>query len=552
MPGDEPADLERALAELHDAWGVQFTLVIPVLRSLASGEPAPTDRLVLGSGLSHRSTLDVLRRLGPWLRTTVEGHQLAPAARQAVRAAIDCARRRAVDDTALRESVRRLAGRAPGRRRELDHVAATPDTVVARATHLADRYTLAGAHVLCLGDHDLTSLALALVAPEAHVAVVDLDDELLEYVERSARALDRRVACHFADLRLELPRPLRGWADLVFTDPPYTPEGVRLFAGRGCQALRRDDRSRLLLCHGYGERQAGLGLRAQSGLHALRLVHEAILPGFNRYLGAQAIGGASALHVLRPVAATWRAVEREPEAPDTIYTHGGAAVEARPAPVPAPLEEVARSRLEEAGGGWLAGSGWSGAAQPLSALWRLNERHATAVPAHRPALPPAVAANLADRPALAVRLLLTNRSPRLLLVLPAREARALLGGEPWLARLLGAAYELGPAGAEGGLAVVEAAARDDDPAGPDGEVRLARDVVRHPAGGVGNLLREALVRAAAASGRTLTRRQARDLLDRHVDLAGHESSRAADLPLHVLRRLAEALPRLAAAMTERA
>lgn len=564
MPGVERADLERALAELRDAWGVQFTLVAPVLRELASAgaAPVPVERLVLSSGLSHRSTLDVLRRLEPWLRASGSGdaHRLAAAARPAVEAAVGCVGRPAVDEAGLLAAVTRLAAGAPSRRRALDHVVATPETVVARARHLVSSYALDSARVLFLGDHDLTSLAVALAAPSARVSVVDVDDSLLAYLDRSARGLERRVACHFADLRLELPRPLRESADLVFTDPPYTPEGARLFAARGCEALRRDDRSRLLLCHGFGERQAGLGLKVQSGLHALRLVHEAILPRFNRYLGAQAIGSASALHVLRPSAATWRALEREPEAPAGIYTHGGAAVEARPAPVPAPVEEAVRARLEELGGGRLVGSGWAGAsgALSMSALWRLNERHATAAPAHRPALPPALVVNLADRPALAVRLLLTNRTARLLLVLPRWSARSLLGGEPWLARLLGAAYSLRPvdvgtgAAAGAGLTVVDAAARDRPEDGASPEDALARDVVRHPAGAVGNVLREALVRAAAAAGRPLTRNEARSLVAAHVDLEGHESSRAADLPLHALRDLAEALPRLAAALSERA
>jgi len=374
---------------------------------------------------------------------------------------------------------------------------------------------------------------VALAAPDARVSVADLDDELLAHVDAAARALDRRVACHFADLRLELPRALRASADLVFTDPPYTPEGVRLFAARGCEALRRDDRSRLLLCHGFGERQAGLGLRVQSGLHALRLVYEAVLPGFNRYHGAQAIGGASALHVLRPSAATWRAVEREPDPPERIYSHGGGAVETAPAALPGPIDELVRERLEAAGGGELL---------DVRALLRVSERHATAVPARRPALPPAAAVSVLRSPALAHRVLLLNRCALLLLVVPEREARALLGGEPWLTGLLGAAYELREAGRDGAVAIVEAVARD----GGDGhEAGLARDVVRHPAGAVGNVLREALIRAARAGGRTLTRNQARALVERHVDLAGHEASRAADLPLHALRALAEALPRLA-------
>jgi hypothetical protein len=148
-----------------------------------------------------------------------------------------------------------------------------------------------------------------------------------------------------------------------------------------------------------------------------------------------------------------------------------------------------------------------------------------------------------ESPALALRVLLTNRVARLRLVVPDRQARALLGGQPWMTRLLGAAYELREAGREGAAVVVEAVTRGDDCVDPAG--RLARDLVRHPAGAAGNVLREALVRVA---GTPLTRNQARALVERHVDLTGHEASRAADLPLHTLRALTDALPDLAAAI----
>jgi hypothetical protein len=450
-----------------------------------------------------------LARLEPWLENGPGGYRLrepaAPWGTTLQGAARDVERRLAA-----------LTAASPRRRKHLDHVAATDETRLRRARFLTARYDLDGATVLCLGDHDLTSLALALIAPRCRIAVVDVDDALLEHVDRSAARLGAAIACRFADLRLGLPADLAGAADLVFTDPPYTPDGVRLFAARGCEALRRDERSRLLICHGHGERQPALGLKVQSVLHALRLLIEEVRPGFNRYEGAQAIGSASALYVTRPVAATWRAIEREPAGGDRIYTHGPMAVEAGERPLP---DALARELPD---------------AVPAAELWRLSERHTAARPERRPKLPETAAVDLTLAPALAPRLLLVHRGRRLRLALPSAAAAVLLDREGWQGRLLGASHRLLLVAREGALAVVEAERRDDAVAGAE---LLARRLAEHPSAAAASTLREGLIAAGAAR----TKNEARAML---VALPQLEA-RPADLPLHLLRELAEALPALA-------
>jgi Branched-chain polyamine synthase A C-terminal domain len=490
--------------ELRAEWGVQSGPVAQVVRTLGAGTPVTTEALIAATALSHRSVTDVLGRLEPWLESGPHGHRLREPAEPwgtTLRGRTKEVERRLTELTAA----------APRRRKQLDHVAATLDTRWRRARFLAGHYDLDGATVLCLGDHDLTSLALALIAPKCRIAVVDVDDELLEHVDRSAAQLGAAVACRFADLRLGLPADLAGAADLVFTDPPYTPEGVRLFAARGCEALRRDDRSRLLLCYGHGERQPALGLKVQAVLQSLQLLVEEVRPGFNRYRGAQAIGGASALYVTRPVAATWRAIERETlTSGERIYTHGPMAVEAGDRPL---SEALARELPDPL---------------PAAELWRLSGRHAAARPERRPKLPEVAAVDLSLAPALAPRLLLVHRGRRLRLALPGAAANALLAD-----RLLGASYVLRVVARDGALAVVEAERRDDAVTGSE---LLARRVAEHPAASVASSLREALIAAGAAR----TKNEARALLAALPDL----DARPADLPLHRLRELAEALPGL--------
>ena len=80
------------------------------------------------------------------------------------------------------------------------------------------------------GEQELSEHFEATIARQGRIeprelAVVDIDHALLEY-------LDAVEGLHFADLRLGLPDALKDRFDLVLTDPPYSPEGIGLFAAR--------------------------------------------------------------------------------------------------------------------------------------------------------------------------------------------------------------------------------------------------------------------------------------------------------------------------------
>jgi len=227
-------------------------------------------------------------------------------------------------------TMRGLIARAPRPRADLDHVAATAETVVRRALWLAATYDLAGHRLLCVGDHDLTSLAVAAAIPGVRVTVVDVDDELLHFLSVEARARGLEVHPYFADLRFGLPPVAAGSADLAFTDPPYTPEGVALFCARGAEGLRDRDHGRVLLAYGFSDRTPTLGWKTQRALSDAGFAIEAMLPAFHAYDGAEAIGARADLYVCRPTTHTWRHVERAGgplAAGNAIYTRGRASLE---------------------------------------------------------------------------------------------------------------------------------------------------------------------------------------------------------------------------------
>lgn len=276
--------------------------------------------LVKLSSVPRRGVEELLSALGDDLLRDGDNHRIVPGRTAAYVETFGSRSRREPDLTVIRSDVDSV----PPPLSALDHVQATPDTVARRAQWLDEQYELAGRRLLCLGDHDLTSLAVAAVNPEVEVTVVDLDERILEYIDERARSRGLAIRCLHADLRFGLPPAVTEWADLVFSDPPYTPEGMALFASRGVESLRDTAHGRILLAYGFSDRTPALGLKVQQELLRLGLVFEAILPGFHSFDGAQAIGSAADLYVCQ---ATSRGKKTSKQT--AIYTHGSQSIESK-------------------------------------------------------------------------------------------------------------------------------------------------------------------------------------------------------------------------------
>ena len=219
--------------------------------------------------------------------------------------------------------MRELLAGVPEPLADLDHVQATAETVLARVRYLHEHYELERCRVLLLGDHDATSLAFERAGRAAARARASSTSTSASWL-----FLDG-VDTWFADLRVGLPAPLRGRFDIVLTDPPYSPAGVGLFAARALEAMKRE--ARLLVAYGYPEGSPALGLKVQAELSALELVYEAVLPDFNAYDGALAIGSRAPLYVLRPTKRSAKiAARRGARHAEALYTRGRQAVESEP------------------------------------------------------------------------------------------------------------------------------------------------------------------------------------------------------------------------------
>lgn len=524
---DTPADLAPppagpidAVAALLASLGVRARPLRHVLALLAEG-PQPLEELVRRPAVPRRSVEELLTAAGSDVERTQESYRLVPSARTAYR------ERFALDELHRQSSgtgEQTDAGEALGRLREfiaagprpstaLDHVTATAESVLARAEWMRENYDLRGAHVLCLGDHDLTSLAVAMVAPSAVVTVVDLDERVLAHIDSVAAEHGLAIRTLHTDLRFGLPPAVAGWADLVFTDPPYTPEGIGLFTARAAECLA-DQHSRVLIAYGYSDRSPALGHKVQSELLRLGMVFEAILPAFHRYFGAQAIGSASDLYVCQPTSQTRKLAPKQAG----IYTHGPQSVESARAELPADFLRVVGERLG-ARVDSLREPGWS---RPI--------------PARRT---PSAFDLRADPGPWLLRMLLACNDERVGFVVPNNHPDVVdEAAQRSLSELLAAKCSLRfhRSTPDSRHCVVVASG-----AAASGPGQAAGALLHRAHGKLGNTWREALISAAAERGSTLTKRTAKERVAELAPRSGDLDLRLIDVP----RRQLDALLRAA-------
>ena len=502
---EEPAAPIDAVQARIRAAGVLARPLRRVLALLAEG-PHSLDELVRIPAVPHRTVAELLAAAGDDVVAEGDAYRLTSDAggRYRARFALDEAR----PEGEPLERIRDFVASGPTPAGALDHVTATPETALRRAEWLRDNYELRETRLLCLGDHDLTSLAVCLVEPSVRVTVIDLDERVLAHIDNVAAEHGFDVHTLHADLRFGVPPIARENADLVFTDPPYTPEGVGLFAARAIECVA-DANSRVLLAYGFSHRTPALGHKVQQELLRLGMVFEAILPGFHRYEGAQAIGSASDLYVCHPTGHTRRLAGKQTPG---IYTHGSQAVESAQQE---PSEEFLR-RLGELTGTEVRGLRPAGWERPLK-----NRREYSVFDLR------------ADPGPWLLRMLLACNSESAAFLVDNRHHDIISEhAQQSLADVVAAKYHLRfhRSGPDATHAVVFA-----EP--PSRSRGLAAHLLWRAHGKVGNTWREALISEATASGAELSKREAAERVAGLVQHPGDLEARLVDLPRHRLAAL---------------
>ncbi|WP_329410024.1 GNAT family N-acetyltransferase [Streptomyces sp. NBC_00704] len=306
-----------------------------VLRALRRLAPASTKELSRATGLP----VPIVAALGNELRrrglvTESRPSRLTDAgadlvARLGMDLVLDatcraCDGRELVIPDVLDEAVTRLRAlteSGPAADMAIDQSHCTAETKVRRVLALLTAGALPGGSLLLIGDDDLVSLAVAVVGDVLggpiveRVTVVDISPEILDHIQKTAAGLGTRVETVQHDLRRPLPAELHGQHDVAMTDPPYTPEGARLFLSRAVEGLRPGPAHSVFFS--FGGKSPDEMLEVQREIMELGLVTNGYVRNFNEYEGSGILGGVGFFQHLLTTTST---ASRQGEFSGPLYT----------------------------------------------------------------------------------------------------------------------------------------------------------------------------------------------------------------------------------------
>jgi len=173
----------------------------------------------------------------------------------------------------------------------IDQSFATAETAVHRAAFMADRGDLEGNRILFVGDDDLTSIPTAMSGLCEEVVVADIDDRFLDLIKNISKKEDLNIKTIKHDFKNPLSDELTEKFDTIFTDPPYTLNGLKLFLSRGIEALGSEGVAYLAFSH----KPINEYLELQKTINEMGFVIYESIPGFNFYEGTEIIGNTTFL-----------------------------------------------------------------------------------------------------------------------------------------------------------------------------------------------------------------------------------------------------------------
>ena len=204
-------------------------------------------------------------------------------------------------------------------KRRYDQFLATQKTIAKRASKMDDMLDIQDNRILFLGDDDHTSIAVGLNNKYENITVVDVDSDILNSIESLAKNSNIKLETFQHDLRSSFPAQLEGSFDVIFTDPPYTPEGIELFLSRAIEALDPNNKSaRIYFCYGHSDLSKERFLPIYEKCLNAGLMIRWIFDKFNRYTGAESIGNTSSLFICEVTAKTKSTIKKDFR--ENIYT----------------------------------------------------------------------------------------------------------------------------------------------------------------------------------------------------------------------------------------
>ena len=310
----EDKSMRERIDKISKETGIPIKKVLDFLFMLHMGKPIKNNELVQRIGVSKNALNQVKELLSSLLKPPSKSTQLDEGVVREVQSLFksDYKPEEALwfllENGYYRESIGLLgkyADQRPSPERKYDQFTATIETTARRASLLNFFEDTSGKRLLFLGDDDFTSVAVANLHAASGVTVLDIDNRILDKIDSISKSEKLDINSGHYDARKTLPPSYSGKFDVIFTDPPYTTGGIKLFISRAVQALDLSNQTaRIYVCYGNSDRAKERFLPIYEVFGASGLMVRWVFDKFNRYQGAESIGSASSLFILEATSKT--------------------------------------------------------------------------------------------------------------------------------------------------------------------------------------------------------------------------------------------------------
>ena len=189
-------------------------------------------------------------------------------------------------------------------KRKYDQFIATVETTYLKCRVLIEKGVVKGKSIVFIGDDDLNSLSLASINKDyKNIVVLDIDKDIVDFINFYANENElKNVTAFLYDARDPLDKKFIDSFDVVVFDPPYTKVGVSLFLQRAFDLLgpvRNFESKYVFMYYGCSFKSPEKKLKVQEIINRYGFTIEDRIEKFARYSGADSIGNASSLYVLK-------------------------------------------------------------------------------------------------------------------------------------------------------------------------------------------------------------------------------------------------------------
>lgn len=180
----------------------------------------------------------------------------------------------------------------------IDQSKCTVDTAIKRVIMGLKRYSIIGKNIACIGDDDLISVTINIILKELYkgkisktiIYVIEKDTRIIDYIKRISEIFElNNIVTIEIDLKEKMTQKMKNIMDCVYTDTPYTYNGLKLFLSRAVEILKKETGLNIFLS--FEHKSQDDMLKIEVLFYNMGLSISEVFLRFNEYEAAKILGG---------------------------------------------------------------------------------------------------------------------------------------------------------------------------------------------------------------------------------------------------------------------